>query len=342
MTTIHTESPAVANAHLRKEPAPHTGKQPRESRAHSGGAPKHSQSPAPQAWQPRVRGDGTQAGSDLTAFAAGDTEWERCCQETIDTCDGSVPQRVSRLGLSRNNVETPPSPPDAKEQASTVFASESSGLSRGPHTRGQVVAQAIQRRLPPRLRMALSGTNRAVLVVVTLIAIATGFSVAALSWPKPADPPSATAAPVAAPMDTVQTTIVVSVAGAVVNPGIVEVPDGARVADAIKEAGGLVDGADPGMLNLARILNDGDLIAVLDVEADTDEGHPSSGGPAGVNVNAASATELTALNGVGPVTAERIVEFRDQNGSFQSAEDLLQVSGIGPAMLEKFRDDIIL
>ncbi len=194
-------------------------------------------------------------------------------------------------------------------------------------------------------RLGLSHLNRWVLVTVALLVAAVGLSVTLLSWPD--DEPAATAP--AAPIEASAAepkTIIVSVAGAVNEPGIVELEAGARVADAIEAAGGLTEGADPGFLNLARVVADGDLVAVPDAAASgapapgDGTGGPSAGGL--VNINVAGAAELDALKGIGPVLAERIIEYREANGSFQSLDELSEVSGIGSALLEQLRDQVTL
>jgi competence protein ComEA len=196
-------------------------------------------------------------------------------------------------------------------------------------------------------RFGLSHLNRWVLVVVALSVAAVGLAVTLLSWPE--TEPAATA-PAVAPEATAAEakTIVVSVAGAVKDPGIVELDAGARVADAIEAAGGLTEGADPGFLNLARVVADGDLVAVPDASA-SGAAVPAPGDGVGgavpgglVNINVAGAAELDALNGIGPVLAERIIEYRETNGSFQSLDELSEVSGIGSALLEQLRDQVTL
>ncbi|WP_205328014.1 helix-hairpin-helix domain-containing protein [Glycomyces sp. YM15] len=193
-------------------------------------------------------------------------------------------------------------------------------------------------------RLGLSHLNRWVLVTVALLVAAVGLSVTLLSWPDAEPTATAPAAPVEATAADPKT-IIVSVAGAVKEPGIVELEAGSRVADAIEAAGGLADGADPGFLNLARVVADGDLVAVPDATASGaaapgDTEGASSGGL--VNVNVASAAELDALKGIGPVLAERIIEYRDANGSFGSLDELSEVSGIGTALLEQLRDQVTL
>ena len=207
---------------------------------------------------------------------------------------------------------------------------------------GRSVRQGLSDRLERvQARFGLSTANRWVLVAVAISFAAAGLFVTFLSWPRsePAAtaPIDATAAEEAAP-----TMIVVAVAGAVERPGIVEIERGARVADVIEAAGGLVEGADPGFLNLAREVSDGDLVAVPDVAGD--QAAPGAADPLGglVNINAADAQALASLPGIGPVLAERIVSHREANGSFRSVDDLAEVQGIGPSLLEKLKDQVTL
>ena len=143
--------------------------------------------------------------------------------------------------------------------------------------------------------------------------------------------------------------LVVSVVGAVTRPGLVRLPAGSRVADALDAAGGAVDGADLIGLNLARRVADGDQIVVgiappqpvpqasgiVGAQAPGDT-PPEAGGP--VDLNTADETALDALPGVGPVTAAAIVSWRDTNGPFTDVEQLGEVDGIGPARLARLRE----
>lgn len=141
------------------------------------------------------------------------------------------------------------------------------------------------------------------------------------------------------------TEVVVDVAGKVRRPGLVVLPAGARVADAIEAAGGARKGVDLQPLNLARVLVDGEQIIVGAPAADGVVGTPTAPdgaapagavGPGGlVNLNAATQTDLEALPGIGPVTAAAILEWRTRHGGFTSVEDLLEVSGIGEVTLER-------
>jgi competence protein ComEA len=130
-------------------------------------------------------------------------------------------------------------------------------------------------------------------------------------------------------------TVVVSVVGSVARPGLVTLPQGARVADAVTAAGGLLPDADPASVNLAAVVSDGQQVAVGVPGAAAAGGTvggtdaPSGAGP--VDLNAATAPDLDALPGIGPVLAQRIVEHRERNGPFRSVEQLDDVPGIGPA-----------
>lgn len=129
--------------------------------------------------------------------------------------------------------------------------------------------------------------------------------------------------------------IVVQVDGEVRQPGVYRLPAGSRVADALRLAGGTRFSADSGSLNVARLLRDGERITV------PPRGHtPTPGGSAAVNINAATAQELEALPGIGPVLAGRIIAYRARHGPFRRLEDLLQVQGIGPGLLRRLRDAV--
>jgi competence protein ComEA len=141
--------------------------------------------------------------------------------------------------------------------------------------------------------------------------------------------------------------LVVHVVGAAVRPGVVQVPSGARVLDAVAAAGGLRLDADPARMNLAARLTDGQRVVVPVVgeplpaaAGDTagGAGPGSGGGPAGpIDLNLATEAELDALPGVGPATAAAIVAHRSAHGPFRSVDALGEVRGIGPAKLEALR-----
>jgi competence protein ComEA len=170
---------------------------------------------------------------------------------------------------------------------------------------------------------------------------------------RPPSPPVEDSLPIAkAPAASVTTattapaTVVVDVAGAVSRPGVIELDAGSRVVDAIAAAGGVTAKADVARLNLAAVLVDGERVYVPVVGEAIPvpvggTGDASSGGstPAGpVNLNTATAEELDALPGVGPTTAQAIIEWRSQHGGFSSVDQLLEVRGIGEAKLADLRD----
>ena len=125
--------------------------------------------------------------------------------------------------------------------------------------------------------------------------------------------------------------IVVHVVGEVATPGVVRLPAGSRVTDALDAAGGATAAADLAALNLARTLADGEQVRVP-APGDPAAAPAAPGTPTVLDLNAASATELDALPGIGPVLAERIVTWRAANGRFTRVAELTEVSGIGPAL----------
>ena len=146
-------------------------------------------------------------------------------------------------------------------------------------------------------------------------------------FPTATPPPTATPAP-----------ILVYVTGAVQQTGTVHLlPPGSRVMDAAAAAGGLTDLADPSLVNMAGILRDGDQVHVRAIQSD-DEDLPTPSGGQRVYVNTATLDELQTLPGVGPAIAQRIIEYRQENGPFTRFDDLGNVSGIGLATLEEWRE----
>ncbi len=153
--------------------------------------------------------------------------------------------------------------------------------------------------------------------------------------------PLVPAAPSAATRDAER--LVVHVAGSVRRAGLYRLRDGSRVADAIARAGGPTRRADLGALNLAAPLADGQQVLVPR-RAPPAAGGSGSGSPSSVvgKVSLATATvdQLDELPGIGPVTAQKIVDWRTAHGAFQSVDDLDAVPGIGPARIEQLRDAV--
>ncbi len=152
------------------------------------------------------------------------------------------------------------------------------------------------------------------------------------------------AEPTVASSDTAQ--LVVSVVGKVAKPGLVTVDEGARVADALRAAGGPVGRANLETINLARKLSDGEQIYVdVPVPAGMTDA-AAVGSPDGtesrIDLNTATDAELQELPGVGEVTAQRILEWRAEHGGFTDVEQLREVSGIGEATLADLRDRVTI
>ncbi len=137
--------------------------------------------------------------------------------------------------------------------------------------------------------------------------------------------------------------VVVSVVGRVARPGLVRLPDGSRVADALDAAGGALPETDLVALNLARRLSDGEQLLV---GVAPPPGQPMDGGVVGapaaasplVDLNTATLEQLDTLPGVGPVTAQRILDWRAAHGRFTSVDQLREVSGIGEVRFSKLKD----
>lgn len=135
----------------------------------------------------------------------------------------------------------------------------------------------------------------------------------------------------------------VHVAGAVRDPGVYEIGPGARVVEAIKQAGGPTRRADLAALNLAATLEDGQQVLVPEKVRPGAPAAPGTTTSADAQVRLSTATpdQLEALDGIGPTLASRIVEWRDAHGGFRSVDDLLDVPGIGPTRLETLRTKVV-
>jgi len=136
--------------------------------------------------------------------------------------------------------------------------------------------------------------------------------------------------------------LVVSVAGLVARPGLVTVSPGARVADAVAAAGGPVPGTDLTGVNLARRLTDGEHVVVGSAAPQPAAGAPqASGSGARLDLNTATMNDLDGLPGVGPVTAQRILDWRTEHGRFASVEQLREIDGIGEARFATLKDLVL-
>jgi competence protein ComEA len=131
--------------------------------------------------------------------------------------------------------------------------------------------------------------------------------------------------------------VVVDVAGKVRHPGLVRLPAGSRIDDAVHAAGGVLPGVSTGALNLAQKVTDGQQVLVS-VQAPLGAGGPSAGGL--LDLNTATPGQLDGLPGIGPVLADKIVSWRTEHGSFASIDQLRQVGGIGESKYQALKSKV--
>jgi competence protein ComEA len=182
--------------------------------------------------------------------------------------------------------------------------------------------------LPISRRRALGAVAGLVLLLVLV-----GRQLAGAGAPAPARPVVVESGSAPRPA------LLVHVVGAVRRPGLYRLRDGARIADAVARAGGPTRKADLALVNLAAPLADGTQVVVPRRQpaaaASASPGAPASGP---VRLNTATLEQLDALPGVGPTTAQRILDYRQEHGAFSSVDELDAVPGIGPARLEQLRE----
>ncbi|MFQ6001829.1 MAG: helix-hairpin-helix domain-containing protein [Anaerolineae bacterium] len=173
--------------------------------------------------------------------------------------------------------------------------------------------------------------------LILLLFILLGGVLLYLRWPRPT--PIEIIEPTPAPTST-PAEIGVYVVGAVRNPGVYFLPPGSRVTDALEAAGGPTDEADLARVNLAKRVYDEEQIYVPQVGEENPPLPLSTGGQAGgkININTATAAELETLPGIGPVLAQRIVDYRETNGPFAAIEDIKNVRGIGEVTFADIED----
>jgi competence protein ComEA len=243
--------------------------------------------------------------------------------------DADLPSEAEREG-----------PTDSSRVGAAVSPDPVSGPGRGPH---------------PRVWLSLVG----ILAVVVLLV---GAAALVRSWPAP-EPiaagarPANSAAPALigpvegfgaeSPTPTVAASLVVHVVGEVRRPGVVALPAGSRVADAVEAAGGLRRGAELGATNLARVLADGERVDIGgDEAAGSGTGVPGGVGSAVgahvglIDLNTATAEQFDTLPGIGPVTAAKILAWRAEHGRFSVVDELAEVPGIGPKTLAELRPHV--
>jgi competence protein ComEA len=186
------------------------------------------------------------------------------------------------------------------------------------------------------LDLALDRRRVLLLALVALLALVVGGRMLLRSKPAAIPPPVRVASPERQPTAE----LFVHVVGAVRRPGLYRLRDGSRVADAVQRAGGPTRRAQLELLNLAARVADGEQVVVprrgaVVVAA---AGAGAAGGP--VHLNTATLEQLDELPGVGPVTAQKILDYRQEHGSFGSVDELDAVPGIGPARLAELRERV--
>lgn len=184
----------------------------------------------------------------------------------------------------------------------------------------------------PRWKVGLSAGLG---LVAAVVLVAVGAHVFRQSTPTPDVLPEPVGVAVEGPSATVPVImVVVHVTGAVVTPGVIELPADSRIIDALEKVGGPRPDALLEGVNLARVVFDGEQIIVPSVGDETTQAGAAS---QLVSLSLATQAELETLPRVGPATAQRIIAWRETHGPFRTVDDVLAVSGIGPATLEGFR-----
>jgi competence protein ComEA len=276
--------------------------------------------------------------------------------------------RFERVWPAPDPIDPLPSRPDPFESPvdpvalpSGVFAPADAGTGR-PFAPTSAVASSALAALNPGRRAvkALAAVGLAVVVVAAFIAwrsqpraeivttapsspvaTATNSPTATLGAP----PTVSASVPASGPSSAM---IVVAVTGRVRHPGLVNLPPGSRVADAIAAAGGALPKTDLSFVNLARKVTDGELIVIgvqpspgMSVDQTGDPASSTAGATTGpVDINTAGLAQLETLSGIGPALAQRILDYRSQHGSFRSIDELQDVSGIGPAKFAEIQAEV--
>jgi competence protein ComEA len=276
---------------------------------------------------------------------------------SLPSIDNGVPLRVrARLGALWD-AASPPSDPAGSDAGETVVDEPAPDPASpiGLVTDRGVLAMSragrlVQRWVPAPLRDARWEPGRPGALMLSLVAaLAAVIAAVGVWWERPVPEPApvlplvtsaaAKVSPVPPPGPVHE--VVISVLGRVAHPGLIHLPDGARVADAIAAVGGALPGTDLMSLNIARRLSDGEQLLVgVAPPPGQPAGDPGSGAPGApqvVDLNTATLEQLDGLPGVGTVTAQRILDWRRAHGHFTSVDQLREVTGLGPARIAQLK-----
>ncbi|MBD1371110.1 helix-hairpin-helix domain-containing protein [Hazenella sp. IB182357] len=194
--------------------------------------------------------------------------------------------------------------------------------------------------------MMWSTREKVLVSIIIILGVALGI---VLWYPTQSDPPSNQSWQTYSEQDEEEVnqqkeeesnTIVIDVKGAVQEPGLVELEQGARVSDAIEQAGQLTEKADSNQINLAARLQDGEVVYVPQMGEEVSILVLPDKANTTVNLNRATIAELEQLTGIGQAKAEAIIQYRDENGSFTTIEEVMKVSGIGEKTFKQFKDEV--
>lgn len=200
-------------------------------------------------------------------------------------------------------------------------------------------SRAVESVLPEQLRAARWDPGRRGVVVIVVVALVAAAVAGVSAW-RARPTPEPLAAPVPEQSQTASPQLVVAVAGKVRRPGVVRLPPGSRVMDAVTAAGGALPGTDLALLNLARKLVDGEQVVVgVASPAVPAPGAQGATGAQGalLDLNTATVEQFDALPGVGPVLAQRLLDYRTANGGFRSVDQLREVDGIGESRFQRLK-----
>lgn len=268
-------------------------------------------------------------------------------------------RELDQAGVAR----LPDAPPPADDPLPPPGVVHAAGRHAAPRPAGPSLGDRVAGLVPDSFRGGVALDRGALVVVLVLALLGAGAAAYAVTrdagTSTPAPPSAVTSAeplveaapsapvPQAAASSAAGGTVTVHVAGEVRRPGVLELPTGSRVDDAVQQAGGARRGTDLSGLNLARVLVDGEqvLVGVLGpvpgAAASAAEQAPGSA-TALVSLNTASLDQLDTLPGVGPVTAQKILDWREANGAFSAVEELLEVDGIGDKTLAEIAPHVTL